>query len=115
MLGDGWLGDSELSLNDLAECPGGELAVSEQLQDAAAHRIAEYVERVHGANVSATTYISKVLDLAALRRHLCRPDDDALPRRAWIDRRNGLVGRLDCLWFRGFSSAPMTVRIDLDP
>jgi hypothetical protein len=34
---------------------------------------------------------------------------------AWIDRRNGLIGRLDGLWFRGFSSAPLTVRIDLDP
>ena len=45
----------------------------------------------------------------------CLPDDDALARRAWIDRRNGLVGRFDGLWFRGFSSAPMTVRIDLDP
>jgi deazaflavin-dependent oxidoreductase (nitroreductase family) len=43
------------------------------------------------------------------------PDDDALVRRAWIDRRNGLAGRLDGLWFRSFSSAPMTVRIDLDP
>ena len=45
----------------------------------------------------------------------CLPDDDALARRAWIDRRNGLIGRFDGLWFRGFSSAPMTVRIDLDP
>ena len=45
----------------------------------------------------------------------CLPDDDALSRREWIDRRNGLVGRFDGLWFRGFSSTPMTVRIDLDP
>jgi deazaflavin-dependent oxidoreductase (nitroreductase family) len=45
----------------------------------------------------------------------CLPDDDALARRTWIDRRNGLVGRFDGMWFRGFSSAPMTVRIDLDP
>jgi len=43
----------------------------------------------------------------------CLPDDDALPWRTWIDRRNGLVGRLDGLWLRGFSPAPMTVRIDL--
>jgi deazaflavin-dependent oxidoreductase (nitroreductase family) len=48
-------------------------------------------------------------------RATCLPDDDALARRAWIDRRNGLAGRLDGLWFRGFSSAPMTVRIDLGP
>lgn len=45
----------------------------------------------------------------------CLPDDDALARRAWIDRRNGIVGRFDGWWFRAFSSAPMTVRIDLDP
>ena len=45
---------------------------------------------------------------------LCLPDDDALARRAWIDGRNGLAGRFDGLWFRAFSSAPMTVRIDLD-
>jgi len=44
----------------------------------------------------------------------CLPDDDALVRRAWIDRRNGLAGWFDSLWFRGFSSAPLTVRIDLD-
>lgn len=45
----------------------------------------------------------------------CLPDDDALARRAWIDRRNGLAGRFDGLWFRAFSTAPLTVRIDLDP
>jgi deazaflavin-dependent oxidoreductase (nitroreductase family) len=44
----------------------------------------------------------------------CLPDDDVLARRAWIEQRHGLVGRFDGLWFRGFSSAPMTVRIDLD-
>ena len=44
----------------------------------------------------------------------CLPQDDALARRTWIDQRNGLVGWLDGLWFRGFSSAPMTIRIDLD-
>src|SRR5215475_13140304 len=44
----------------------------------------------------------------------CLPGDDALARRAWIDRRNGLVGWLDGLWFRVFSSTPMTVRIDFD-
>jgi len=44
----------------------------------------------------------------------CLPDDDALARRSWIDRPNGLVGWFDGLWFRGFSSAAMTVRIDLD-
>lgn len=44
----------------------------------------------------------------------CLPDDDAQARRAWIDRRNGVIGWLDGLWFRGSASAPMTVRIDLD-
>jgi hypothetical protein len=46
---------------------------------------------------------------------ICLPDDNALDRRAWINRRNGLVGRLDGLWFRASSSAPLTVRLDLDP
>ena len=45
----------------------------------------------------------------------CLPEDDALARRAWIDGRNGLTGRFDGVWFRAFSSAPMTVRVDLDP
>jgi deazaflavin-dependent oxidoreductase (nitroreductase family) len=44
----------------------------------------------------------------------CLADDDALARRALIDRRNGLVGWLDGLWFRVFSSEPMTIRIDFD-
>jgi len=39
VLGDGRLGDAELALDHLAERTRGELAVSEQLKDAAAHRI----------------------------------------------------------------------------
>lgn len=42
------------------------------------------------------------------------PNDDALARRKWIDRRNGAVGRVDGIFFRAFMSSPMTVRIDLD-
>jgi deazaflavin-dependent oxidoreductase (nitroreductase family) len=42
------------------------------------------------------------------------PDDNARARRAWIDERNGIVGRLDGVVFRAFSTTPMTVRIDLD-
>jgi hypothetical protein len=59
VLGDGRLGDAELALDHLAQRAGGELAVPEQLQDATAHRIAEYVERVHQAKLSAEAYISK--------------------------------------------------------
>jgi deazaflavin-dependent oxidoreductase (nitroreductase family) len=44
----------------------------------------------------------------------CLPADDTVARRAWIDERNGIVGRLDGIVFRAFSTTPMTVRIDLD-
>lgn len=44
----------------------------------------------------------------------CLPDDDARARRAWIDKRNGMVGRLDGVFFHAFSTTPMTVRIDFD-
>jgi deazaflavin-dependent oxidoreductase (nitroreductase family) len=44
----------------------------------------------------------------------CLPDDDASARRAWIDKRNGIAGRLDGIFFRAFSTTPMTVRIDFD-
>jgi hypothetical protein len=64
VLGDGRLGDAELALDHLAERAGGELAIPEQLQDAAAYRIAEYVERVHQAKISVKTYISKALHRA---------------------------------------------------
>jgi hypothetical protein len=46
-------------LNHLAHRTGRELAPPEQLQDAAAHRITKYVERVHQASISETTYISE--------------------------------------------------------
>jgi deazaflavin-dependent oxidoreductase (nitroreductase family) len=41
------------------------------------------------------------------------PGDDGMARRAELDRRNGLVGRIDGLIFRAFSSRPLTIRIDL--
>ena len=62
MLGDGRLGDAELALDHLADRAGGQLTVPEKLQDAPAHRIAEYVERVHAATISAAAYISTSLE-----------------------------------------------------
>ena len=58
VLGYGRLRDAELVLDHRAERAGGVLAAPEQLQDATADRIAEYVERVHDAKISAETYIS---------------------------------------------------------
>ena len=45
---------------------------------------------------------------------VCLPEDDPLVRRAWIDRRNGVAGRLEGIVFRAFASTPLTIRIDLD-
>lgn len=44
----------------------------------------------------------------------CLSDDDAVARREWIDKRNGIAGQLDGIVFRAFASTPLTVRIDLD-
>ncbi len=41
------------------------------------------------------------------------PDDDALARRRLLDRRNGLVGRADGVFFRASASEPVTIRVDL--
>jgi deazaflavin-dependent oxidoreductase (nitroreductase family) len=41
--------------------------------------------------------------------------DDALARRARLDRANGIIGRLDGLAFRATATSPVTIRIDLDP
>ena len=41
-------------------------------------------------------------------------DDDAHVRRRVIDRRNGIVGRLDAYAFWATATDPTTVRIDLD-
>src|SRR6266511_4309109 len=58
------MGDAELRLDDRARLAGRPLAVGEQLQDPAPDRIAEDVERVHGASISAVTHISQALDLS---------------------------------------------------
>src|SRR6266511_2441217 len=58
------MGDAELRLDDRARLAGRPLAVGEQLQDPAPDRIAEDVERVHGASISAGTHISQALDLS---------------------------------------------------
>jgi hypothetical protein len=42
-------------------------------------------------------------------------DDDALTRRARLDRANGLIGCLDGMAFRVTATTPVTIRIDLDP
>jgi deazaflavin-dependent oxidoreductase (nitroreductase family) len=42
------------------------------------------------------------------------PDDEPFARRRAIDRRNGLVGRADGVFFRAAASTPLSVRIDLD-
>lgn len=43
------------------------------------------------------------------------PEDDAWKRREEVDRRNGLMGRLDGKIFRASATTPVTIRIDLDP
>jgi deazaflavin-dependent oxidoreductase (nitroreductase family) len=40
-------------------------------------------------------------------------DDDAFGRRRDLDRKNGIVGRVDGVIFRASASEPVTVRIDL--
>ena len=55
MLGDRGLGDAELLLHDRGDLAGRLLAVGEQLQDAAADRVAEDVEGVHAATVTAVS------------------------------------------------------------
>ena len=41
-------------------------------------------------------------------------DDDAFARRQALDRRNGLVGRLDGVIFRASATEPVTVRVELE-
>ena len=58
--GDTRLGDTELALDDGAHGSGGELAmVGEELEDAAADRVAENVEGVHLARKYITTSLYK--------------------------------------------------------
>src|SRR5664280_1522532 len=57
VLRDARLGDSELPLDDRRDRPGRLLAVGEQFQDPASHRITENVERVHGTDdISCALY-----------------------------------------------------------
>jgi hypothetical protein len=74
VLGYGRRRDAELALDHRAERAGGELAAPEQLQDAAAGRIAEYVERVHDAKISVETYISIAFKLMRVRAVLVLAD-----------------------------------------
>src|SRR5204863_7823699 len=55
---DGRLRDPELLLDDRADRAGGPLAAGQQLEDPAAHRVAEHVERMHAPSVSLHAYIS---------------------------------------------------------
>jgi deazaflavin-dependent oxidoreductase (nitroreductase family) len=41
-------------------------------------------------------------------------DDDPMARRRRIDQSNGVIGRLDGVFFRTTCSTPCTIRIDLD-
>jgi hypothetical protein len=52
------LGDPELGLHDGADLAGRLLAVCEQFQDPAPHRITEDIERMHADIISALPYIS---------------------------------------------------------
>ena len=75
----------------------------------------------HGA---ANAYVKNLTAHPAVRVFLrgkwqagtatCLPEDDPVARRAWINKRNGLVGRFDGVFHDAFSTTPMTVRIDLD-
>ena len=49
MLRDGRLRDAEFGLDDRGDRARGQLTVSEELEDPPADRVAEDVERVHGA------------------------------------------------------------------
>ena len=51
VLRHGRLRDPELGLDDGRDRPRGQLAVGEQLEDPAADRVAEDVERVHGRRI----------------------------------------------------------------
>jgi deazaflavin-dependent oxidoreductase (nitroreductase family) len=48
-------------------------------------------------------------------RAVVLPDDDGYARRRLLDRRNGFIGRVDGIAFRAAATAPLTIRIDLDP
>nr|MDT0665546.1 hypothetical protein [Micromonospora sp. DSM 115978] len=61
MLGHRGLGDAEFGLHRRGHRPRSHLAVGEQFEDAPAHRVAEDVERVHGTECTAQTYISTTL------------------------------------------------------
>jgi len=52
MLRDGRLRDPELPLNGRADRAGGQLTLGKELENPAAYRIAEHIERVHAAKVS---------------------------------------------------------------
>jgi len=54
VLGDGGLGDPELGADHVRHRARGQLTVGKQFEDAAAHRVAEDVERVHGPKIQST-------------------------------------------------------------
>lgn len=59
MLRGSWLGDPELCLNHIAKFACGALPVSEEFEQAPAHRVAENLERMHGKTVCDSAYIIK--------------------------------------------------------
>ncbi|GAA1935096.1 hypothetical protein GCM10009775_28760 [Microbacterium aoyamense] len=58
MVRDGGLADAELGPHDIGELPRGSVSLREELDEAAADRIAEDVESVH------ETVISLMLDIS---------------------------------------------------
>jgi len=74
----------------------------------------------HGA---ANSYVKNLTAHSAVRVFLrgqwrsgtatCLQEDDPVARRAWINKRNGLVGKFDGVFHNAFSTTPMTVRIHL--
>jgi TetR/AcrR family transcriptional regulator of autoinduction and epiphytic fitness len=62
VLRDCRLRDPELGPNDRADRAGGHLTLGDQLKNPAAHRIGEYIERVHAGKISRVAYISQILN-----------------------------------------------------
>ena len=70
VLGDCRLRDGELTPNDVGDLARGTFSLCQELQDAASHRIAEHIERVHEE-------IKKARQLRRCRTRWC-----GLPRQA---------------------------------
>ena len=82
---------------------------------------AYWIVAEHG---TACGYVQNLMASPAVRLKIGRrwytgtatvlPDDEPFARRRAIDRRNGLVGWADGVFFRLAASTPLSVRVDLD-